>query len=791
MEPDRGWRAGLAAPLGGLVAQVALLGILHLAVGVGSAGWVVGLACALAVDVGLALGLMRSGCGRLGPADRVTLARATLTVGVAALAADAFDHPTHTTLITTLAVIALALDGVDGWVARRTGTASALGARFDGEVDALLILVLSVHVARTTAWWVIVIGLARYAFFAAGWVSAWMDRPLPTRDWRKVVAVVQGVVLAVASAELVPLVVMRAALLVALGLLVESFGRDVWWLWRRRHAPPDDVGSVRWAGTRDTRARAGPVLTALSLLVVWFALVMPSRSWHLTPSSFVRLPVEGLGLVALAAVAPTLPRRILGWFAGLALALLVVVRLLDMGFFTAFDRPFNPVDDWAYAGIGLETLRDTIGSGRANALVITTIVGLVAVSLVCVACARRVVRVASTDRGRTLAIVGALAALWLALWGFGTRAASSSAAGLAVAKVDTVRDGLRGYAEFAAEIDRDPFAGTPGDRLLTALRGKDVLLVFVESYGRVATEDPRVAPTVTAVLDRGAPRLRAAGFRSRSALLTSPTYGGASWLAHATLQSGTFASSQRRYNQLVTSGRLTLSRAFTRAGWRTLALVPSNDRRWPEGTTFYGYDALYDRRNVGYRGPTYGYASMPDQYTLLALHRLELARPGRPAVFAEIDLVSSHTPWSHIPPVIDWDRVGDGSIFHRLPVDRTPERAVVNDPARARAAYGRSIAYSLQAVIDFVVRYGDDDDVLIVLGDHQPSQVVTGTGATHDVPITILARDPAVMRRIADWRWQDGIAPGPDAPLWRMDAFRDRFLTAFGPAPAPAGQPSP
>ena len=116
------------------------------------------------------------------------------------------------------------------------------------------------------------------------------------------------------------------------------------------------------------------------------------------------------------------------------------------------------------------------------------------------------------------------------------------------------------------------------------------------------------------MLAKGTRRLQAAGFSSRSAFLTSSTFGGISWLAHSTLQAGFWVNNQRRYDQLVKSKRLTLSKAFKRAGWRTVGDVPSNNRDWPEGSSFYGYDKLYDRHNVGYQGPRFSYASMPDQY---------------------------------------------------------------------------------------------------------------------------------------------------------------------------------
>ena len=180
-------RVSPAGPASGLIAQVLLLAVLAQTVGLGAAGWVVGVASAVTMAAALARGLARDPSERLGPASWVTLARATLAVGVAALAADSFARDTPVALLVTLAAVALALDQVDGWLARRTGTASALGARFDGEVDAFLILALSVYVASAYGAWVLAIGAARYLFLAGGRLLAWLRAPLPTRRWRKVV----------------------------------------------------------------------------------------------------------------------------------------------------------------------------------------------------------------------------------------------------------------------------------------------------------------------------------------------------------------------------------------------------------------------------------------------------------------------------------------------------------------------------------------------------------------------------------------------------------------------------
>lgn len=227
------WRLA-TGPVIGLTAQILLLVALAGTSGLGAQGWAVGIGYAVVLCVTLNRGLHRAGADVLGPADRVTLARATLVGAVAALVADSFARHVPVATLVTLAAVALALDAVDGKVARHTGTVSALGARFDMEVDAFLLLVLSVYVAHPVGGWVLAIGGMRYAYVAAAWVLPWLRGALPYRYWRKVVAAAQGVVLAVTAADLLPYAVEVTALAGALALLVESFGRDVVYLWRNR-----------------------------------------------------------------------------------------------------------------------------------------------------------------------------------------------------------------------------------------------------------------------------------------------------------------------------------------------------------------------------------------------------------------------------------------------------------------------------------------------------------------------------------------------------------------------------
>jgi phosphatidylglycerophosphate synthase len=163
----------------------------------------------------------------------VTAVRSTLVGMITGLVVASFVAAIPVGLLVALAVPALLLDAVDGWVARRTNSASELGARFDMEVDAFLLLVLSAFVSQGIGVWVLAIGLMRYAFVVAGWIFPWLRRRLPFRYWRKVVTAVQGIALTIAATGLARgFDVLVVAL--ALGLLVESFGRDVAWLAVRR-----------------------------------------------------------------------------------------------------------------------------------------------------------------------------------------------------------------------------------------------------------------------------------------------------------------------------------------------------------------------------------------------------------------------------------------------------------------------------------------------------------------------------------------------------------------------------
>lgn len=213
-------------------------------------GFAAGITYLVVSNLLLAIGLRRRSAARFGQANIVTATRSVLVGLITAIVVSSFTETVSTPLLVTLAAIALALDGVDGYVARRTSSESELGAQFDMEVDAFLLLVLSVYCGPIVGWWVLAFGLMRYAFVAAGLALPWMRETLPPRYWRKAVTAICGVALTVVASRLLPEVVATIVALVALALLVESFARDVTWL-VRTHLSRVNRSGIRLVSTEE------------------------------------------------------------------------------------------------------------------------------------------------------------------------------------------------------------------------------------------------------------------------------------------------------------------------------------------------------------------------------------------------------------------------------------------------------------------------------------------------------------------------------------------------------------
>ncbi len=327
-----------------------------------------------------------------------------------------------------------------------------------------------------------VIGAARYAFLLAGWVVLWLAAPLPSRFWGKAVAAVQGIVLTVAAREALPPLVGMSAVAVAMLLLVHSFGHDVIWLYRR------GAGPVTKRVVRCTTA-------AIAVAVVWAALVAPDRLDELTPSSFVRIPLEALVLLGLSLVLPARPRRVLAAVAGATFGALAVIKILDMAFNAQLDRPFNLVSDWGNLVLGIGVVRDSVGTRLTDEFIVLAVLGLVVLTALITASTMRLSAVAGRHRRGSARSVMTVALVWVVSAAMslqlapGSSLASLSTAQLAVAQVGEAAAALRDQQRFEVALrTADPAAKIPASELLDGLRGKDVLVVFVESYGQVAVE---------------------------------------------------------------------------------------------------------------------------------------------------------------------------------------------------------------------------------------------------------------------------------------------------------------
>ncbi|WP_443060312.1 sulfatase [Streptomyces sp. NBC_00444] len=513
---------------------------------------------------------------------------------------------------------------------------------------------------------------------------------------------------------------------------------------------------------------------------------MPNRLERLNPSAFLRIPAEGVLLAGLLLALPPRPRRIMAVVSGVFLGLLTILKFVDMGFYQVLARPFDLVLDWILLDDATDFLRESFGRTGQVLAVVAVIVLFAAVLVLTTLATVRLTNLMVRHRptaARTTLVLGTawITCVTLSVQVAGTDLATKGNAEFLGNRVEQVRAGLRDARVFQQQAAVDAFAKTPPDQLLTGLRGKDVLFTFIESYGRVAIDDPAMAPQIDAVLKEGTRSLDAAGFASRSAWLKSPITGAGSWLAHSTFLSGLWIKNQQRYRSLTTSDRMTLTNYFGKTGaWRTVGVVPGVRRAWPEGK-FFGLDHIYDSEHLGYHGPYFSWTPVPDQFSMEAFERLEHGRKDRQPIMAEIILASSHNPWAPVARMIDWDDLGDGSVFHEIKKDGKDPKEVWKNPESVRTEYRRAIEYSLRSTTEWVERYGDENTVLVFLGDHQPVPTVTAGDRSKDVPITIVARDKKVLDRIEDWGWTDGLKPAPDGPRWGMDAFRDRFMTAYGP----------
>jgi hypothetical protein len=332
----------------------------------------------------------------------------------------------------------------------------------------------------------------------------------------------------------------------------------------------------------------------------------------------------------------------------------------------------------------------------------------------------------------------------------------------------------------ASVLDAGPAFDGDLSGLESAQGAADVLLVFAESYGVSSFEQPAQASALAApraALDQA---IHDGGRTVVSARVTAPTFGGASWLSHAALLAGVDTRDPADHDLLLASQRPTLVRHFARHGYRTVGWMPGLKRPWPEGA-FYGFDRLADDAGIGYAGPDFGYWRIPDQAAMALLHAQELDHaPGvtaRMPRFVVFPTTSTHAPFHPLAPFVpDWSRLAGPDAY--APAQADEALAAPLSVRQPLPQFLDSMRYQYAWMADYLRQHAPRPLVMVVVGDHQPTTLVSGQGASWDVPVHIISDDRALLQRLLGNGFVPGLTP-PAQALGPMHLLTRVLLKAF------------
>ncbi|MEM9229522.1 MAG: sulfatase [Pseudomonadota bacterium] len=527
---------------------------------------------------------------------------------------------------------------------------------------------------------------------------------------------------------------------------------------------------------------------ATATVVLHLILIQPNHpdavSWRALLLFPLELPPILLGLLALGTSGLGRAFRI---FLTVSLTVLFVLKGADFISFSALSRGFNPVTDLSLVDAFIRLLTGSLGLALT---VLMAVLAAVAMALVMLLCwwstgiwarawqNRTVARIAVP--AAILALVPAIAEIGNAMsaWDLPFRPPGAAfTARVAVERVQLIRSTVAELREFRAAAANDPF-----NDALPQFGGidRDVLILFVESYGRTSFDTPFYAALHRGTLDRYGAAFSDLGLSARSGFLTSPTSGGQSWLTHATFANGLWVTNQVSYAAVLSSGRKTLYHHAADAGFRTATVMPQITLDWPEADRM-GFEEILVAADLGYRGLPMNWVTMPDQFTLSALDRLLRNGADERRLFAQVVLVSSHAPWVPVPTVLPWEDVGDGSVYNTVATSGDTPEAVWRDHDRVRHQYRLAVDYALQSVFEYVRLHADDPPLILVLGDHQAAEFIALDGRA-EVPFHVIG--PAhLVDPLGDVAPTQGLVPGDDVSAIPMDSMRDILLNAYGSLP--------
>lgn len=512
--------------------------------------------------------------------------------------------------------------------------------------------------------------------------------------------------------------------------------------------------------------------------IAWLAFTLPDHPDAIGVQAFARLPLEWPLVMLLLLLVPRTWRRPTALLCGILLLLILFLKLADIGTQAAFQRPFNPYLDVKMLADGWNLMSGTLGTLAAFAGVTAALVGLALLLALFLVAARWLTEIPRPGRSWLILGLGAVVVLGGAATLLGMPRVEARMPSYLTNRLALVVRSVQDMHVFEAALSKGE-GPSRGEGLFGGLADKDFILIFVESYGRSAVEDPRYADITRPRLEQVDAEIRTAGLSSASAWVTSPTVGGLSWLAHGTLLSGLWVDSQARYDRLMISRQPSLNQLFGQAGWTPVAAMPAITMDWPEAG-YYGYRQVLAAADLDYRGKPFNWVTMPDQYTLSAFERLGRvpARAAGEKVMAEIALISSHAPWTPVPRLIDWEAVGDGSIFNAQAESGDPPSVVWTDPERVRRQYIQTIDYSLETLGSYMARFGKDT-VFVILGDHQPAAIITGPNASRAVPIHVVSADRELIARFESEGFHPGMLPAAQTREWPMNAMRQVLIDLF------------
>ncbi len=551
-------------------------------------------------------------------------------------------------------------------------------------------------------------------------------------------------------------------------------------------------------------ASTSPLAALFGLMLIWLVL-----------SLFIGLPpfLDALfGLFhwgfalevgfAFAVIALVQARResVPGWLIHVFAAIgtfLLALRLADLTAQSVVNRSLNMFLDVSLLPALWDVAQTLMGRPFAFVAVSGIILLLAAFYALCVFALRRAAGCLSTAparRGFAMICVAGIAVFAAQRTVFaempGWRPFGASASLVFRQQTERLTETMARRAAFRAELETDAADGIAPERLLAQLGDRDVMIIYIESYGVTALDEPQYADVILPRLDMMQEAAREAGFSKVSGRMVAASVGGQSWLNHASFTAGRFIDDQTLYALFLAEQPRSLVHDFEATGRRTVQVKPAITLPWPEGERL-GYQATWEAADMGYEGPNFYWGIVPDQFALDFFARTELEIENRPPLFASIALISSHAPWLPVPDVVAWDELGDGSVYERWTRDAPEAREVWRDHDRVREQFALSVGNSIDVVAKFLRDRVDPQTLVIVLGDHQPAPLVTGPDASRAVPVHIFSADESVLAPFSDLGFVPGILPDPqpeggDAALPRMDAFRPFLLEAFSLDPEPA-----